>query len=58
MRTRANAGWFMCSQSTEIDVKIERLRELGRQVLDQQTLDGIAELIRELQAKKAALHRG
>jgi hypothetical protein len=48
----------MCSQSTEIDVKIERLRELGRQVLDQQTLDGIAELIRELQAKKAALHRG
>lgn len=47
----------MCSQCNEIDVKIERLRELGRGVLDQQTLDGIGELIRELQAKKAALHR-
>jgi hypothetical protein len=46
----------MCSQCVEIDVKIKRLQAIARRMLDQPTLDGIAELIRELEVKKAALH--
>lgn len=46
----------MCSQCDEIDVKIKRLRVVASRMLDQQTLDGIAELIGELEAKKTALH--
>jgi hypothetical protein len=46
----------MCSRCDEIDVKIERLREIARRMLDQQTLDGIAKLIAQLEAQKAALH--
>ena len=46
----------MCSQCNEIDVKIEHLRQLSSRMLDQQTLDGIAKLIMELEAKKAVLH--
>jgi hypothetical protein len=46
----------MCSQCDQINAKIERLQALASKVLDQQTLDGIAELIGELGARKAALH--
>jgi len=46
----------MCSQCDEIDVKVKRLRDMARRLLDQQTLDGIAKLIAELEARKAALH--
>ena len=46
----------MCSQCDEIDARIGSLREIARRVLDQQMLDGIARLIAELEAKKAALH--
>jgi uncharacterized membrane protein YukC len=46
----------MCSQCDQINAKIERLQALASKVLDQQTLDGIAELIRELGDQKAALH--
>jgi hypothetical protein len=47
---------FMCSHCDQIDAKIKRLQALARRMLDQQTLDGIAELIAELEAQKAALH--
>jgi hypothetical protein len=46
----------MCSQCDEIDVKIKRLQVMASRILDQPTLDGIARLIRELEAQKAALH--
>jgi len=46
----------MCSQCEEIDVKIRHLRDVSSRVLDPQTLDGIASLIDELEAQKAALH--
>ena len=46
----------MCSQCDEIDVKVERLRNMARRLLDQQTLDGIKKLIAELEAQKASLH--
>jgi hypothetical protein len=34
----------------------QNLRVIARRILDQQTLDGIAELIAELEAEEAALH--
>lgn len=46
----------MCSKCDEIDDKIRRLRNLGRGMLDPQTLNGIADLVAELEAEKAALH--
>jgi hypothetical protein len=46
----------MCGQCDQIDIKIKRLQVIARRILDQQTLDGIAELIAELEAEKAALH--
>jgi hypothetical protein len=46
----------MCSRCNEIDAKINHLRDVARRMLDQQTLDGIARLIAELEAEKAGLH--
>ena len=46
----------MCEKCVEIDVKIRRMREIALRLLDQQTLDGIAALVKELEAPKAALH--
>jgi hypothetical protein len=47
---------FMCSECIQIDRKIEHLRTLALRLSDQQTLNGIADLIAELEAKKLALH--
>jgi hypothetical protein len=47
---------FMCSECIQIDRKIERLRMLALRLSDQQTLNGIADLIAELEAKKLVLH--
>jgi hypothetical protein len=46
----------MCSRCDEIDRKIERLRNLAGRITDQQTLDGIAVLIAELETRKGELH--
>jgi hypothetical protein len=46
----------MCSQCDEADVKIKRLQDIARRMLDKQTLDGIADLVKELEAEKAARH--
>jgi len=54
--TRVNAGYGMCKQCDEIDAKIAQLEGLILRVLDQHTLDGINEMIAELEARKAALH--
>jgi len=48
----------MCKNSTEIDSNIERLRALGRRILDQQVLSAIEMQIAELEAQKAALDPG
>jgi hypothetical protein len=53
---RANAGLHVCGECIQIDRKIERLRTLALRISDQQTLNGIADLIAELEAKKLALH--
>jgi hypothetical protein len=46
----------MCDKCRELDKKIEHLQTLGARVLDQMTMDGIAELVRELRDKKKKLH--
>jgi hypothetical protein len=46
----------MCSRCDEIDRKIDRLKNLAGRITDQQTLDGIAALIAELETGKRELH--
>jgi hypothetical protein len=48
------AGITMCEKCDEVDRKIAHYRELASRVLDQQTQDGIAELIEKATAEKAA----
>ena len=54
--TLARMRATMCSQCEEIDAKIKRLRDIATRLLDQQTLEGSARLVAELEAQKAALH--
>ena len=46
----------MCEKCVEIDRKIDHYRMLAARILDQATIDGLQQLIAELQAQKAALH--
>ena len=47
----------MCKRCAELDDKIEHYKRISTYVTDQLTLDGIAGLIRQMMAEKAALHR-
>jgi len=46
----------MCKRCTELDDKIEHYRRISTYVTDQLTLEGIAGLIKQILAEKAALH--
>ena len=46
----------MCAKCREIDKRIGHLRSLASRLTDRQALDGIAVLIADLEAQKAALH--
>ncbi|MGY3233445.1 hypothetical protein ACVMAJ_000335 [Bradyrhizobium sp. USDA 4448] len=46
----------MCNKCTELDSKIAHYQAMLSRVTDKTTLDGIAELIAQLLAKKAELH--
>lgn len=46
----------MCAKCQSIDIQIARYRLLSARINDQQTLDGLARLIQELEAQKKALH--
>lgn len=46
----------MCERCTELDDKIEHYRRISTYVTDQLTLEGIAGLIKQIRAEKAALH--
>lgn len=46
----------MCKRHAELDGKIEHYRRISTHVTDQLTLDGIAGLIKQMIAEKAALH--
>jgi hypothetical protein len=47
----------MCEHCKLIDDQIARYRLLSFRINDQQTLEGIRSLIRQLEAEKEALHR-
>jgi hypothetical protein len=47
----------MCDKCVELDKKIEHYRRIASSINDQFTVDRIKELIAELEAQKAALHR-
>jgi hypothetical protein len=46
----------MCERCVELDGKIEHYQRISTHVTDQLTLDGIAGLIKQMLAEKAALH--
>jgi hypothetical protein len=46
----------MCKKCTELDDKIEHYKRISTYVTDQLTQDGIAGLIKQMVAEKAALH--
>jgi beta-phosphoglucomutase-like phosphatase (HAD superfamily) len=46
----------MCEKCVELDSKIERYQRMASRVTDQPLLDGIKELIEQMQALKVALH--
>ena len=51
---RNEAGRIMCEKCDEIDRKISDYRGITQLITDQQTLDGIAQLIEKMTAEKAA----
>jgi hypothetical protein len=51
-----NVELKMCDKCVELDGKIEHYRSLSSTITDQPTLDGIKNLIEEMNAQKAALH--
>jgi hypothetical protein len=46
----------MCDKCVELDSKIEHYRRLSPRITDQPVLDGIRELIEQMESEKAALH--
>jgi hypothetical protein len=47
----------MCERCTELDKKLGRYRVILARAPDQQLAEGLAKLIEEAEAEKAALHR-
>jgi hypothetical protein len=45
----------MCEKCNQIDSKITHSRQMAARITDQQTLDGIAALIKQITADKAAI---
>jgi hypothetical protein len=46
----------MCKRCSELDDKIQHYQRISTHLTDQLTLDGIAGLIKQMLAEKAALH--
>ena len=46
----------MCDKCVDLDGKIEHYQRLARMIIDQPVLDGIKQLIAQLNAEKTALH--
>jgi hypothetical protein len=47
----------MCDKCVKLDGKIEHYRKLASAISDRQTLEGIADLIKEMEARKVQFHR-
>jgi hypothetical protein len=46
----------MCEYCTEIDIRIERHRRMGKMITDETTLAAIDMITADLEAQKLALH--
>jgi len=46
----------MCKKCIEFDRKIEHYQRLTSSIIDQRTIDGIDQLIKNMEAEKAKLH--
>jgi hypothetical protein len=46
----------MCKKCIELDRKIEHYQRLTSSIIDQRTIDGIDQLIKNMEAEKAKLH--
>jgi hypothetical protein len=46
----------MCKKCIELDRKIEHYQRLRLSIIDQRTIDGIDQLIKNMEAEKAKLH--
>lgn len=46
----------MCEKCKELDDKIAHYSRMAGHITDQQTLDGIAAMIKQMTAEKAAMH--
>ncbi len=46
----------MCEKCAEIDKKIDHYKNLSFLIADKQAVDGIKQLIEQMEAEKAALH--
>ena len=46
----------MCKKCIELDKKIEHCQRLTSSIIDQRTIDGIDQLIKNMEAEKAKLH--
>ena len=49
-------GHPMCDKCVELDRKIEHYRKLASAISDRLTVEGIADLIKELEARKLKFH--
>jgi hypothetical protein len=54
---RANAGLAMCEKCADLDRKIEHYERLRLSIADQVTVERIKELVAQMKAQKADLHR-
>ena len=54
--TRPNTDTAMCEKCTEIDEKIERYLRFTHAVPDQDFVDRVSALIKDLKSEKAAFH--
>jgi hypothetical protein len=52
----ANAKNHICDRCAELDRKIEHYRKLASGISDRLTIEGIADLMKEMEAQKAQLH--
>ena len=46
----------MCDECEGLDKKVEHFRRLASGITDQQAMEGIGNMIKEAQARKAQLH--
>ena len=47
----------MCEKCKELDDRIEHYQKLAKSIADERTVAGIREIVTEMEAERASLHR-